>query len=98
VTDGSRWTAKQIDAIVAGGLWEKTAVFVTWDDWGGWFDHVTPPVKETWSSARAQRPADAFPEFDGQPFRFGSRVPCLVSVHMRSAAISLTERESREVL
>ncbi len=78
VTDGSKWTAEQIDAIVAGGLWEKTAVFVTWDDWGGWFDHVTPPIKEKWDSKMAQRPPDAFPEYDGQPFRFGSRVPCLV--------------------
>lgn len=78
VTEGSQWTATQIEAIVAGGLWEKTAIFITWDDWGGWYDHVLPPVKETWDSARAQRPADAFPEFNGNPFRFGSRVPCLV--------------------
>jgi phospholipase C len=78
VTDGSQWTAEQIDAIVAGGLWDKTVIFVTWDDWGGWFDHVVPPMKETWNSSMAQRPADAFPEFEGQPFRWGSRVPCLV--------------------
>jgi phospholipase C len=78
VTEGSHWTATQIDAIVAGGLWEKTAIFITWDDWGGWYDHVTPPVKEVWDSKLAQRPADAFPEFNGNPFRFGSRVPCLV--------------------
>jgi hypothetical protein len=70
VTDGSQWTAEQIDAIVAGGLWDKTVIFVTWDDWGGWFDHVVPPMKETWNSSMAQRPADAFPEFEGQPFRW----------------------------
>ena len=78
VTDGMAWTAEQVDAIVKGGLWGSTAIFVTWDDWGGWFDHVTPPVVETWDSSRAQRPADAFPEFNGEPFRYGSRVPCLV--------------------
>jgi phospholipase C len=78
VTDGSKWTAEQVAAIVAGGLWNKAAIFVTWDDWGGWFDHVTPPVKETWDSKRAQQPTDAYPAYDGQPFRFGSRVPCLV--------------------
>ena len=78
VTAGSRWTADRVAAIVAGGLWDRTAIFVTWDDWGGWFDHVVPPVKESWDSRRAQRPAVAFPEFDGEPFRFGSRVPCLV--------------------
>jgi hypothetical protein len=78
VTDGMNWTIDQVNAVVAGGLWDKTAILITWDDWGGWFDHVNPPVIEKWSSAHAQRPADADPEFNGDPFRYGSRVPCLV--------------------
>ena len=24
------------------GYWNNTAIFVVWDDWGGWYDHVTP--------------------------------------------------------
>ncbi len=24
--------------------WQDTAIFITWDDWGGWFDHVPPPA------------------------------------------------------
>jgi phospholipase C len=64
VTAGEAWTAAQVDAIVAGGLWEKTAIFVTWDDWGGWTDHVDPPQVEAWS--------------DGSQFRYGNRVPCIV--------------------
>jgi len=43
VTKGSAWTALQVAAIVKGGLWPKVAIFVTWDDWGGWYDHVKPP-------------------------------------------------------
>jgi phospholipase C len=78
VTDGMRWTADQVDAVVAGGLWDRVAIFITWDDWGGWYDHVEPPVKERWSSAHAQRPEDANTAADGDPFRFGSRVGCLV--------------------
>jgi phospholipase C len=23
--------------------WKDSAIFVTWDDWGGWYDHVVPP-------------------------------------------------------
>jgi phospholipase C len=77
---------------VAGGLWGSTAIFITWDDWGGWFDHVVPPVKEPWQHTLAQRAADAFPEFDGQPFRFGSRVPCLaLSPYARPGHISHQE-------
>jgi phospholipase C len=65
VTHGMQWTVDQINAIVQGGLWPKTAIFVTWDDWGGWFDHVDPPEVETWAA-------------DGTQFRYGSRVGCLV--------------------
>lgn len=78
VTDGMRWTAEQVQAVVAGGLWSKTVIFITWDDWGGWYDHVQPEVVEKWDSQHAQRPADAHPEFNGDPFRYGSRVGCLV--------------------
>jgi phospholipase C len=62
VIDRMRWTVEQVNAIVAGGLWNKTAIFITWDDWGGWFDHFYPLVVERWNSAHTQRQADAHPE------------------------------------
>ncbi len=75
VTAGMQWTAAQVDAIVRGGLWPTTAVFVTWDDWGGWADHVDPPDVEQWT--------------DRTQFRYGGRVPCLVlSPHARSGYVS----------
>ena len=89
ITEGMQWTVEQVKAIVAGGLWSRTAIFITWDDWGGWFDHVEPPVVEKWDHRHAQRSADAFPQFDGQPFRYGSRVPCLVlSPYARKGHVS----------
>jgi phospholipase C len=27
-----------------GPDWNSTAIFLSWDDWGGFYDHVTPPV------------------------------------------------------
>ena len=24
--------------------WDSTAIFLAWDDWGGFYDHVTPPA------------------------------------------------------
>jgi len=93
VTEGAQWTAQQIQALVDGGLWDRTAIFITWDDWGGWFDHVVPPEVEKWDPANAHRPADAFPEFQGQQFRYGSRVPCLVvSPYAKRAHVSKTQR------
>jgi phospholipase C len=99
VTVGMQWTIDQVSAVAAGGLWDKVAIFITWDDWGGWYDHVRPPVKERWHHGHAQRPADAHPEFDGQPFRFGSRVPCLVvSPYAKPGHISSQENSHVSIL
>ncbi len=40
---GENWTVNQINAIMESPLWSSTAIFVTWDDWGGYYDHVPPP-------------------------------------------------------
>jgi phospholipase C len=45
-TDGSgpSWVASVVNAIGNGSYWSSTAIFITWDDWGGWYDHVAPPI------------------------------------------------------
>jgi phospholipase C len=83
VTHGMQWTVDQISALVQGGLWSSTAIFVTWDDWGGWFDHVTPPNVQAW------RDDGTHPAWNGTQFRYGSRVGCLVlSPYAKSGYIS----------
>ena len=78
VTHGMQWTVSQVNAVVQGGLWPKAAIFITWDDWGGWLDHVDPPEMEKWPH-------------DGTQFRYGSRVGCLVlSPYAKSGHISKT--------
>jgi phospholipase C len=44
-TDGSgpSWVASVVNAIGNSPYWANTAIFITWDDWGGWYDHVPPP-------------------------------------------------------
>ena len=77
VTNGMQWSVSQVNAIVQGGLWPQTAIFITWDDWGGWYDHVTPPEVEKWT--------------DGTQFRYGTRVGCLVlSPYAKAGYISQT--------
>ena len=46
VTDGSgpSWVAAIVSAIGNSPYWANTAIFITWDDWGGWYDHVVPPI------------------------------------------------------
>jgi phospholipase C len=39
---GQNWTAEVINAIMASPMWEDTVIFLTWDDYGGFYDHVAP--------------------------------------------------------
>ena len=40
---GPSWVASIVNAIGNSPYWQNTAIIVTWDDWGGWYDHE-PPV------------------------------------------------------
>jgi phospholipase C len=35
--------ASVVNAIGTSSYWSNTAIIITWDDWGGWYDHVPPP-------------------------------------------------------
>jgi phospholipase C len=41
---GPSWVAAIVNAVGESRYWKTTAIFVTWDDWGGWYDHVKPPI------------------------------------------------------
>jgi len=43
VSDGQAYTTSIINAAMEGPDWNSTAIFLTWDDWGGFYDHVVPP-------------------------------------------------------
>ncbi|HCF99720.1 MAG TPA: hypothetical protein DEV93_04160 [Chloroflexi bacterium] len=48
VCDGENWTVQQINAVMSNtSLWAHTAIILTWDDFGGFYDHVKPPVGST---------------------------------------------------
>jgi phospholipase C len=40
---GPSWVASIVDAVGSSQFWDTTAIFIMWDDWGGWYDHVAPP-------------------------------------------------------
>ena len=64
VTDGMRLIWQSVDAVVRGGGWEETVFMLTWDDWGGFDDHVATPAVEYTP--------------DNVQLAFGPRVPLLM--------------------
>jgi phospholipase C len=64
---GPSWVASIVNAIGNStcGYWQNTAILITWDDWGGWYDHV-PPFRIGQSNGW------------GQSYVYGFRVPLLV--------------------
>jgi phospholipase C len=43
VTAGQAYVTRLVNAAMRGPEWKSTAIFLSWDDWGGFYDHVTPP-------------------------------------------------------
>jgi phospholipase C len=41
--DGQRYVTRLVDTVMRGPDWDSTAIFLAWDDWGGFYDHVSPP-------------------------------------------------------
>jgi phospholipase C len=60
--NGPSWVASIVNAIGTSQYWKDTAIIITWDDWGGWYDHEPP----TFLGA---------PQGD---YQYGFRVPLLV--------------------
>jgi phospholipase C len=75
ICGGENYAVQVLNAVMNGPQWNSTALFLVWDDWGGFYDHVEPPVVEEWQ--------------DGTPFRYGYRVPCLaISPYARPGYVS----------
>jgi phospholipase C len=45
---GPSWVRELVNAIGTSKGWDHTAIFVVWDDWGGFYDHVVPPSPRPW--------------------------------------------------
>ena len=77
-TAGERWVASVVNAIGRDPhYWPNTTILLTWDDSGGWYDHVVPP----------QAP------FYEDPLEYGFRVPLVVvSAYVKPGAVDHTTR------
>lgn len=84
---GPSWVAAIVNAIGNSAYWENTAIIVTWDDWGGWYDHVAPPqVIDDGTSW-------------GSGYVYGFRVPLIViSPYAKPAYISHVNHDFGSIL
>jgi hypothetical protein len=64
VTEGMNAVRQAVDAVVQSGGWDETVFMLTWDDWGGYDDHVKTPVLEYTP--------------DNVQLAYGPRIPLLV--------------------
>ena len=44
VSAGQSYVTGLVNAVMSSPDWSSTAIFLSWDDWGGFYDHVRPPV------------------------------------------------------
>jgi phospholipase C len=68
---GDAFLAEVFDAVASGPDWGSTVLIVTYDEWGGFFDHVAPP--------RAAAPNAVDPDLVGGKALLGFRVPVVVA-------------------
>ena len=88
INDGSgpSWVAAIINAIGNSPYWASTAIIITWDDWGGWYDHVAPKVINDGVSW-------------GSGYVYGFRVPLIVvSPYAKAKYISHTTHDFGSIL
>jgi len=45
-SDGPKWVASIVDAVGKSKFWGSTAIFLMWDDWGGFYDPVKPVYED----------------------------------------------------
>ncbi len=64
--DGENFTVSIVNALMAGPHWSESALVITWDDWGGLYDHVAPLVNQK------------APSCNGAFFNTGFRVPAII--------------------
>jgi phospholipase C len=94
---GENWTVEILNALQQSPYWEETAVVLTWDDFGGFYDHVAPPHVDLYGLG-PRVPAIiispwAKPGYiDGRTYEFSSVLKFIETVF---ALPSLTERDRR---
>jgi phospholipase C len=90
IRDGETFLNQIYSAVTSGPNWSKTILIINFDEWGGFFDHVPPPLAPIPLASQAAGVPDG---------RLGFRVPCVViSPYARRNFISHEQFDHTSVL
>jgi phospholipase C len=93
---GDQYLAAVVNAVLTGPKWSKTLLIWTFDEWGGWYDHVPPPAAIPPDDVPPDLPPGSVP---GTFARYGFRVPAgVVSPYARRDYVSHTVYDHTSVL
>jgi phospholipase C len=96
IRDGQAFMNRVYDAVRASPNWERTLLVINYDEWGGFFDHVVPPVGPISDAEQAITTTTEFGPGDG---RLGFRVPCLlIGPRARRSTVDHTVLEPNSIL
>lgn len=96
IARGEEFTAQVVNAVMGGPAWPKTMLVYTYDEHGGWYDHVPPPAAVAPDSIGPEVPGDQ--RYDGFA-RYGFRVPCVVvSPYARPGYVSHVVHDHTSIL
>ena len=76
---GDAFLSEVFHALADGPGWERTVFIVTYDEWGGFYDHVVPPRVTPGVAIGADPASGVDHDVIGGRVRLGFRVPCIVA-------------------
>jgi len=90
VRDGEVFLNSLYTAVTGGPLWASTVMIITFDEWGGFYDHIPPPPGEVTAAEQALGYSDGLRGF---------RVPCVVvSPWSQSSLVTRTVFDHTSIL
>jgi phospholipase C len=81
IAAGDAFLSDVFHTLTAGPGWDRTVMIVTYDEWGGFYDHVVPPrvTPGIPIGAGPAAAANSDPDLVGGRVRLGFRVPCIIA-------------------
>jgi phospholipase C len=92
---GERWAHETLEAVVRSPAWPRTLLIYTYDEHGGYYDHVPPPAAVPPDDIAPQLPAGQSGAYDS----YGPRVPAVVvSPYSRPGAVTDVVHDHTSIL